>query len=64
MKKRIGENVMHMVLLKDVDKYVNKFVSYVCTSRVYIKYSLLDPSRPKLVIARLFHKKTLYRIFR
>jgi len=60
MKKRTGENVIHMVLLRDVDKYVNNFVSYVCTSREYIKYSLLDPSRPRLVIACLFHKNKVF----
>jgi len=51
---------MHTVLLKDVDKYVKIFVSYVCTSTEYIKYSLLDPSKPKLVIACLFHKNKIF----
>jgi hypothetical protein len=58
--KRTGENVMHMVVFRDVDKYVNNFVSNVCTSGEYIKYSLLDPSRPRLVIACLFHKNKIF----
>jgi len=44
VKKRIRENIMHIVLLKDVDKYVKICVPYVCTSGEFIKYSLLDSS--------------------
>jgi hypothetical protein len=51
---------MHMVSLKDVDEYVKILVSYVCTSREYIKHFLMDPSKPKLVIARLFHKNKIF----
>jgi hypothetical protein len=60
VKKRTGGNVMRVVLLKDVDKYVNIFVSYFCTSKGYTKYSLLDPARPNLVIVRLFQKNKIF----
>ena len=51
---------MHMVLLRDVDKYANNFMSYACTSWEYLKYSLVNPSKPRLVIAWLFHRRKIF----